>query len=294
MPRDLRRPVRFVVGGDVGTSGKAVLVSRQAADVDPLFAVLGGDLAYDGGHDLVAFVNFVKLWRRHMVAEGRRMIPLLAAIGNHEVQGGHSRHPRDAPLFHALFGVYEDGPAHTVFDFGDYLSLILLDSGHTAPVGGRQARWLERALSRRADVPHRIAVYHVPAWPSHRALDDEPSSIAVRGSWLPLFEHYGLPLAFEHHDHTYKRTVPIRGQQPHPDGVVYIGDGGWGRSIRQPLPAHEVWYLERTAKRFHFVEVTLDARRRLVRAIDVAGKVFDEYEQLVTGPAPANTGRPAR
>jgi hypothetical protein len=50
----------------------------------------------------------------------------------------------------------------------------------------------------------------------------------VREYWAPLFERYGVQIAFENHDHVYKRTVPLRSGAPHADGVVYIGDGSWG------------------------------------------------------------------
>jgi len=63
-------------------------------------------------------------------------------------------------------GLYAERSFATL-DFGDYLSLVLLDSGHVAPIGGEQADWLDSALGERAERPHVFAVNHVPGgWTS--------------------------------------------------------------------------------------------------------------------------------
>jgi hypothetical protein len=58
-------------------------------------------------------------------------------------------------------------------------------------------------------VPHLFPVYHVPGYPSVRAFDGATSA-QVREHWAPLFERAGVRVAFENHDHAYKRTHPIR------------------------------------------------------------------------------------
>jgi hypothetical protein len=40
-----------------------------------------------------------------------------------------------------------------------------------------------------------------------------------------LFDRYGVQLAFENHDHTFKRTYPLRAGKLDPRGTVYLGDG---------------------------------------------------------------------
>src|SRR5947209_12282229 len=85
-----------------------------------------------------------------------------------EVDGGYKQ-PRDkAPFFYALFdGLYPE-TGYAALDFGDYLSLILLDTGHTTAIAGDQADWLEKALKARAGRPHVLVVNHVPAYPAYR------------------------------------------------------------------------------------------------------------------------------
>src|SRR5690625_7699759 len=112
------------------------------------------------------------------------------------------------------------------------MSLVLLDTDHTNPVDGVQTEWLEQVLAERQEVPHLFPVYHGPAWPSVRNPDWE-QSVRVREHWVPLFEAYGVRVAFENHDHAYKRTRPIRNNRKDPSGVVYFGDGAWGVGVRE-------------------------------------------------------------
>ena len=169
-----------------------------------------------------------------MVGRDGRLIPMVACIGNHEVDGGYNK-PRDkAPFFYALFdGLYPE-TGYATLDFGDYLSLVLLDTGHTTPIDGEQTDWLEKTLKERADHPHVIVVNHVPAYPSFR--NDRTARTARRAPasgnrkhWVPLFEKYRVPVVLEHHDHTFKRTKPLLDGLAHDNGVLYLGDGSWGR-----------------------------------------------------------------
>ncbi len=275
-PERLDEPLVFVSGGDVYVGTWPVRTHRQAASHSPLFALIGGDLSYADGHRTARKIQFLREWHENMVTPDGYLIPFLAAIGNHEVTGGRDFHSR-APFFAALFdGLYQDGLTYNTVDFGDYLSLILLDTGHINPVEGAQTAWLEQALSERRNRPHRFVFYHVPGWPSHRPFEGRTES-AVREHWVPLFEQYGVHTAFEHHDHTYKRTHPLwNGAVDHEKGIVYIGDGAWGVGVRRVKRAEDVWYLAKTAEERHFIKTTIrpDGSREHV-VIDVEGNVID-------------------
>ncbi|MCC5790859.1 MAG: hypothetical protein JJT75_14615 [Opitutales bacterium] len=49
-------------------------------------------------------------------------------------------------------------------------------------------------------------------------------SILVREHWIPLFDaQTNIQVAFENHEHTYKRTPPIRGLEvSRDDGIVCV------------------------------------------------------------------------
>ena len=47
---------------------------------------------------------------------------------------------------------------------------------------------------------------------------------------MPLFDKHNIDLVLEHHDHTFKRTHPMRGGEvDEKTGIAYLGDGSWGK-----------------------------------------------------------------
>ncbi|HZY31932.1 MAG TPA: hypothetical protein VFF86_09870 [Candidatus Methylomirabilis sp.] len=98
----------------------------------------------------------------------------------------------------------------------------------------------------------------------------------------------GVDVAFEHHDHIYKRTHPIRADKVDPRGVVYLGGGAWGVVPRKPL---EKWYLAKTVSTLHFVLVTIDAQGRSFLAIDSKGQVIDRLNQRISDSKTSDGGR---
>ncbi len=263
----------FVEGGDVGSSDEADATCTQAAARSPAFALIGGDVVYARDDSYEDWTRFAAMWHRRMVTPGGFLVPIVACVGNHDVE--HHSHPErshhdQAARFLALFGQPGDR-TYGVLDFGPNTSLILLDTQHVEPIAGPQTRWLEQTLRERADREHLLVAYHHPAYPSVQDWDD-PATVAVREHWAPLFEQYGVELAFEHNDHTYKRTVPIAAGHTDPRGVVYVGDGGWGAKLREPRQA---WYLARSASVHHFVHVTLWHDALSLIAIDSDGHVVD-------------------
>ncbi|TVR07658.1 MAG: metallophosphoesterase, partial [Planctomycetota bacterium] len=223
-----------------------------------------------------------------LVSEDGRLVPIVAAIGNHEVRRGFvGRHPdfedsdawrmANATYFYQLFA-FPGHPGYGTLDFGDYLSLIILDSEHTNRIPGRQTAWLHQALEKRAGQRHVIPVYHVPAFPSHRGYDDTASRLA-REHWLPLFDIQGnIRVAFEHHDHTYKRTPPIRGLEvSRDDGIVYVGDGAWGVATRPVHDPETTWYLDRAESVRHAIIMTIHGDTLDFEVVSEDGDIIDRF-----------------
>lgn len=237
-PEKLEQPICFAEGGDVGTDPLTVIPLHQmAASWEPLFGLVVGDLSYSNGSDVSTELRFYKQWSAQMRGSGNRLIPMIAGIGNHEVQGGFQKTRAEAPFFYALFeGLFKGSGAYGTLDFGTYLSIILLDSRHTCEVE-LQTEWLRATLAKRAQVTHRLVAYHVPAYPSVRKFDDS-ISVAIRKQWVPVLETAGIKIVFEHHDHAFKRSKKLINGQESPVGVTYVGDGAWGRPPR-PIRAQD-------------------------------------------------------
>jgi hypothetical protein len=272
MPARATDTIHFISGGDCGVNAHAVANNVQAARQEPMFAVIGGDLGYDNGVSVDVSLAFLRNYSKHMVGSNNRLIPMVPCIGNHEVKGGYGKPRQDAPFFYALFdGLFRD-TGYATLDFGDYLSLVLLDTGHTSPIGGAQAAWLEQALKARADHPHVVVINHVPAYPSFRRFEE--TGVANRKYWVPLFEKYRVPVVLEHHDHTFKRTKPLLNGVANENGVLYLGDGSWGR-LRAPQPPDKLSYLAASSSNYHLSLHRLQGKERFHLALDENGRVMD-------------------
>jgi hypothetical protein len=275
MPAKATDTIHFVSGGDCGVNSHTVANNVQAARQDPMFAVIGGDLGYDNGRSVATSLAFLRNYSRHMVGRDGRLIPMLACIGNHEVEGGYNKPRAKAPFFYALFDGLFAETGYAALDFGDYLSLILLDTGHTSAIAGEQTGWLEKVLKARQDHPNVLAVNHVPAYPSYRSMKGLLGTGAGnRKHWVPLFEKHRVPVVLEHHDHTFKRSKPLLGGLEHANGVLYLGDGSWGR-LRSPNKLEKVPYLARASRDYHLSLHRIQGVERFHMALDETGRVMD-------------------
>lgn len=284
LPNSLATPIKFVVGGDMYHDDIEVVreTQRAAASNSPSFAILGGDLAYSApkvGHfkeEFEKWVDFLRAWKETMITKEGYLIPMVTAIGNHEVIGRYGQSKAEAVFYYAFFAA-PNGSTNYTLDFGNYLSLIILDSGHTFDISGEQTEWLEQSLKDRLCVPHKFAVYHVPAWPSIRKFEYKVSK-EIRANWVPLFEKYRINAAFEHHDHGYKRSHPIyEGQIDQNKGVLYLGDGAWGvKKPRLPKTKEPRWWIAKSLPERHFFLVTLKGCVRNYKGINSDGVIFDE------------------
>ncbi|MBB65587.1 MAG: hypothetical protein CMO81_11055 [Waddliaceae bacterium] len=193
--------------------------------------------------------------------------------------GGWHQSPEKASYFYRLFRL-PGQDSFTQINFGNYLSLLILDTSHAHEVTGIQTRFVKSAMRKSKKFPHRFAIYHATAYPSHRKYGKKISRL-IRKNWCPLFEKYHLHAAFEHHEHSYKRTPPISNEAIDENGVIYIGDGAWGAAPRSVHSIETTWYLAHAASVQHCVMVSINEEQRLYEAYDVSGKIIDSYKQVI-------------
>ncbi len=270
-------PLRFVNGGDMGTDRRTEKLLKLAGKQDPDFGVIGGDIPYSNG--LLAeygdWTQWFANWDKYMVTSDGRMIPIVAAIGNHEVNGYETDNQElRSPDYMSLFG--GQGPAaYYSRRFGDNVIFLLLDSGHLNPHAGAQTQWIEQELAKYKDVKCKFAAYHVPLYPTHRPYDGQ-GSVNGRTYWGPLFDTYGLTVGFEHHDHVFKRSKPLRGNRVVEHGTVYVGDGAFGVDPRETDPQPR-WYNEKEGSIAHFWVVDVRSDGVSLKAIDEDGVTVDAF-----------------
>ncbi|MBA3722531.1 MAG: metallophosphoesterase family protein [Parachlamydiaceae bacterium] len=289
MAADLDKPICFVVGGDMyhdddGTKSMCH-TCLQASKMDPCFALLGGDIAYAVANSrspeiIERWVEWVQAWNRTMISPDGKLIPVISAIGNHDILGHFDQTPSEAKVFSTLFPM-PGAQVYNVLDFNKHISFIILDSGHANQIEGSQTKWLKTTLQNRKDVTHKFAIYHVPAYPSFRSFDNRHSS-AIRRNWVPIFEKEGVKMAFEHHDHAYKRTHPLWNNKVNPNGVVYMGDGAWSvDKPRSPFFNTMGKYFAKSLPSLNFIVVTIEKGKQSIVAYNQQGQKIDEYSRVL-------------
>lgn len=294
MPEELTRPILFANGGDMMHSrSQLAKVNTEAIKHDLDFVSVGGDLAYADGkpENVRRWFDYLSIWATTMITSEGRVIPHIAAIGNHEVkrytvaayegentfENSDAFRLREAPYFLTLMA-FPGQPGYNVLDFGTYLSLVILDTEHLNKTNGPQREWLRQTLLQRRDFQNIIPVYHVPAYPSVRDPTSYPSR-NVRRDFVPLFDGAdNIRIVFENHDHTYKRTIPLKNSRYAEEGIIYLGDGAWGvstRNVNMDIEVNNVKYLEAAASIRHFILVEITTAGLKIRTINEHGEEID-------------------
>jgi len=281
-PLNIAKGITFVTGGDMfHTRDLLDPMNMRAGTEDPLFALLGGDLAYANGINKQKWIEWVDSWNKYARSTAGDLIPMIAVIGNHEVRGASYRPtnappPSEAPFFYSLFRGLNNRSNH-VLEFEDYLTIVTLDSGHTQNVAD-QVGWLDKALKGSTSTAATFVCYHRPAYGTGVKED----AVDIQKLWSPLFEKYSVQAAFENDHHVYKRTYPLtKGKRDDHAGVVYLGDGAWGTRTRQISPDWKKQrpHLAHAEATNHLIKVTVTASQISYEAIKANGTTIDSYQK---------------
>ncbi|GAA5483387.1 metallophosphoesterase family protein [Haloferula sargassicola] len=273
----------FVTGGDVYHEREPMdRMNRRAGGEDPDFVMLGGDLAYTNDQNPGRWAEFIDSWVENVRAPDGRLVPLVVAIGNHEVVGNGYR-PVDAPgpdharEFFSLFKMPQTGSARQAIDFGDEMSLVLLDSGHVEAVAA-QTGWLEKTLEARREIPRLFVCYHRPAW----GCGTKEDSKEIQAEWCPLIEKFQVDAVFENDHHVFSMTHPLRGGKvDEKAGVPYLGAGAWSvhpRTVPEDALKKRPWLIAAQGVN-HFYRVELGPFGWKAIAKDIDGKELETMER---------------
>ena len=283
-PLKIENEITFVTGGDMFHTRELLdPMNLRAGTESPMFALLGGDLAYANGVDSNKWYDWIDSWSQLAKTPEGLMVPMVVVIGNHEVRGASYRPnnapPRsEAPYFYSLFYGLDEGSKFAI-DFANYMTIVALDSGHTDNIAN-QTQWLEKTLNDRRSFPFKFVCYHRPAWGTGVKQD----AVEIQRLWSPIFEKHGVHAAFENDHHVYKRTYPlVAGKRDNENGVVYIGDGSWGVRTRRIAPD---WKKRRPFLAFaeannHLIKVTLQKDELTFEGVKADGVIFDSYSKKI-------------
>ncbi|MEE2614213.1 MAG: metallophosphoesterase family protein [Verrucomicrobiota bacterium] len=259
-------PFSFVYMGDAqnGLDGwRSMITGAFRKRPNAAFYIMAGDLV-DRGNEIDDWDNML-----HQARDIYDRRPLIPAIGNHEIQGGHPT------TYLKLFDLPKNGPEKIepercyTFKYSN-AEFFILD---TTLAPKLQTEWLEKVLST-STATWKFAVYHHPAYSSEPARDNKK----VRNLWTPIFDKYHLDMALQGHDHAYLRTYPMKGQKrvaTAKEGTYYIVSVSGTKFYEQdPRDYTEVGFTNTPT--FQILDILIDGNKLIYKAYDAEDKIRDE------------------
>lgn len=271
-------PFVFLAFGDSGT-GSAVqrrLAERMTEKENPAFVLHAGDLSQENGDfDHLEAVYF------KVYAELMSRTPFFPTPGNHDYwtdYGAPYRAVHSPPRANVAV---QDAGRYYSFDWSNahFISLDtnLLEFTEDAQ---RMLEWLERDLQRQTKF-WKVAYFHHPPYPTGHHRQNEISAM-VRERVLPVLERHGVQLVLNGHEHSYQRSVPLRGGEPAEDGsgTAYIITAGGGAGFHAINPAPTVAF---GASVHHYLRCEVRDSQLTITAIGEDGR---EIDSVTLAPPP--------
>ena len=292
-----KKDIRFVAGGDSRSDARADHphpdwpeardgVTQLMASYDPDFVIFTGDFLWNGETQeggLDTWDNWLEAWYKYARAEDGRLIPMVPAIGNHELvypQPSDYDPETHASNYYMLFNLPRNERWYSL-NWGPDLHIVALDAEIRwtgSESWNDQLEWLRQDLLEHWDDLWKIAAAHRPAFTAGHYSGDAN----VQKDWIPEFDFYHVDLYFSGHDHNYTRTHPINyslsteNYQPSPEnGTIYMVSAGWGAPLYGGTPRW--WTAYGPDGRYHFTLVDVYENDTLhLRPVSLGGQVFDE------------------
>ncbi len=268
-------PDRAWAFGILGDTQRNPTVTRKCAEgifaLRPNFLLHLGDVVDDG---------FAKQqWVFDLFEPCARLlahVPVFPVIGNHE---------KNAHWYYDYFSLPAPEYWYT-FRMGN-AEFFMVDSNKDCRPGSEQHRWLEQALAA-SKATWKFAAHHHPCFSSDeddygdhwKGKPDKPFSWGDRNArhLVPLYEKYGLDIAFAGHIHSYERTWPILGMTINQaKGVRYIVSGGGGGGLEQAAPQRS-WFTVHVQRGHHYCVAAVHDRTIEFKAYDLEGRLFDTFQ----------------
>jgi len=198
----LPSPLTFAVLGDSRDSDGVFdrLLAQMAGDRSLAFAIHLGDLVHVGTE-----AGFRSFFRQ---VQGRLQIPLLAVLGNHELDRGGG-----SSLWDRFFG-----PGYYAFQVRGHSFIVLNDA--LQDLDEPQLRWLTGELKRAQDAKTRLVFLHIPLFDPRGGFHHHALPPAIGRKLAALFQQYRVTHVFAGHLHGY-----FTGRW---DGVPFTITGGGG------------------------------------------------------------------
>lgn len=219
-------PLSIIAGGS-SISNRSVRINANlmVSKLKPHAVLFGGDFTeFGSAHN---WHNWFLDWNNTINSDGR-MIPIVPARGNRESNN---------EILHKLFGVPIEG--YYKSSLGNLLSVCTLNSENNYDDYALQSIWLKQTLDNE-NSRFKIVQYHQSIRPHTSSKIEGDTQYCF---FPEIFEKHKVDLVIESDGNTLKRTWPIVScdgglncdygfKRDDKNGVVYIGEGGWGTPLR--------------------------------------------------------------
>jgi hypothetical protein len=245
-----RQPFSAVLAGD--SRGGAALIQANAerlAQMDASMWIFNGDFTTTG------FQPDWDEWFDAMAPILNRR-PLMPVLGNHEIFPSLFTGQFALPLTPGVPAELQELAWSTNWGNVHFVGLdSMVDSLAMA-----QVPWLDadlEAARKDPDIDWIVVMMHHPAY----SAGNHGSTDYVQKYWSPLFDKHDVDLVFSGHDHSYERTVPIRGGKKVDKGPIYIVAGAF--YVDQPYKVGKEWWTETSIKgdAFNYVKLDVDGKK---------------------------------
>jgi predicted phosphodiesterase len=266
--------------GIIGDTQRNPEITRKCAEgiysQRPNMVIHCGDVVDDG----YAKNQWIKDLFEPMAKLNSR-VPLFPTIGNHE---------KNSHWYYDYFHLPEPEYYYT-FTYGN-AQFFMIDSNKSLKPDSEQYAWLEKEL-KQSKATWKFTCHHHPCFSS----DENDYGDHVKGEYkrpatwgdpnaqqlVPLYEKYGIDIAFNGHVHVYERTWPILQMAVNQQrGVRYITSGGGGGGLEDAAP-QRTWFMHHFKRAYHYCTATIHDRTIQFKAYDTEDRLFDTFE--LTKPA---------
>lgn len=287
-PSSSSQRLSFIAGGDSRNNRTPrINANKLVSKLRPHAVFFGGDMTSSDTNS--QWITWFNDWQYTIGSDGR-MIPIVAARGNHE--GSNS----------SIYNLF-DTPSSNVYyalTFGGNLIRSYTLNTETS-ISGNQTTWLNNDLATNSGVKWKMAQYHKPMRP-HVSSKSEGNN--QYNYWSQPFYNNNVKLVVESDAHTVKTTWPVRPSfgsgsdegfiRDNNKGTVYVGEGCWGAPLRTNND-NKNW--TRNSSRFNqFKWIFVDQNKIEVRTVKVdnansVGTVNDN--NIFSSPSNLDLWRPS-
>jgi acid phosphatase type 7 len=223
----------MINAGDSGYTHASHNLSKLVVKYKPDIFFMGGDVAYDNNIPACAYTwDFFLNMIEGISNEVGYIIPLVLTVGNHDV-GLNELSGINITLDKTPFFIYfpqhfhrdasgnitnKVPPINNRSSFNRYIFgnviYITLDSGYLHGFDGLQKIFIKESFEINKKKV-KFVNYHVPIYSICENFDKDPRRyLYALFHWVPLFDEYKVMTAFENHIHSFKRTKPLKSNQP--------------------------------------------------------------------------------